>query len=165
MKNEKGMTLVTTAVFVVVIAALVFAVVYYFRIEYAKSSLEDLKTDILLVQAKVKTIAGEYTLEKKDEVLKGTKIAELKDEPAISNLIETEEIKIDDKEKKYYVLNKENLDELKLEDVKIEENNYYVVDYNTYEVYYTKGFVYSDGETYYKLTEIENLVIDENAEE
>lgn len=165
MKNEKGMTLVTTAVFVVVIAALVFAVVYYFRIEYAKSSLEDLKTDILLVQAKVKTIAGEYTLEKKDEVLKGTKIAELKDDPAISNLIETEEIKIDDKEKKYYVLNKENLNELQLENVTLEENNYYVVDYNTYEVYYTKGFVYSDGETYYKLTEIENLVIDENAEE
>lgn len=164
MKNEKGMTLVTTAVFVVVIAALVFAVVYYFRIEYAKSSLEDLKTDILLVQAKVKTIAGEYTLEKKDEVLKGTKIAELKDDPAISNLIETEEIKIDDKEKKYYVLNKENLNELQLENVTLEENNYYVVDYNTYEVYYTKGFLYSDGETYYKLTEIENLVIDENAE-
>lgn len=164
MKNEKGMTLVTTAVFVIVIAALVFAVVYYFRIEYAKSSLEDLKTDILLVQAKVKTIAGEYTLEKKDEVLKGTKIAELKDEPAISNLIETEEIKIDDKEKKYYVLNKENLNELQLENVVLEENNYYVVEYNTYEVYYTKGFLYSDGETYYKLTEIENLVIDENAE-
>ena len=40
-----------------------------------------------------------------------------------------------------------------------------MVDYNTYEVYYTKGFVYSDGETYYKLTEIENLVIDEDAKE
>ncbi len=165
MKNEKGMTLVTTAVFVVVIAALVFAVVYYFRIEYAKSSLEDLKTDILLVQAKVKTISGEYTLQKKDEVLKGTKIAEMKDDPAISNLIESEEINIEDKEKKYYVLNKENLNELKLENVMLEENNYYVVEYNTYEVYYTKGFVYSDGETYYKLTEIENLVIDENAKE
>ncbi len=165
MKKEKGMTLVTTAVFVVVIAALVFAVVYYARIEYAKSSLEDLKTDILLVQAKVKTIAGEYTLEKKDEVLKGTKIAELKDDPAISNLIENEQIKIDDKEKKYYVLNKENLDELQLENVILEENNYYVVDYNNYEVYYTKGFLYSDGETYYKLTEIENLAIDEEAKE
>lgn len=163
MKSEKGMSLITTVVLVFVIAALVFAVVYYARIEYAKSSLEDLKTDILLVQAKVKTISGEYTLEKKDEVLKGTKIAEMKDDPAIINLIESEEIKIDDKEKKYYVLNKENLNELKLENVMLEENNYYVVDYNTYEVYYTKGFLYSDGETYYKLTEIENLVIDEDA--
>lgn len=162
MKSEKGMTLVATVAFVIVITALVFAVVYYARIEIAKSNLEDLKTDILLVQAKVKTISGEYILQKDEELLKGTKIEDMKDDPAIKQVIEKEEINIDEEGKKYYVLNKENLQELNLENVKLEENNYYIVEYTAYDVYYTKGFLYSDGEMYYKLTAIENLVIEEN---
>ena len=46
MKSEKGMTLITTAVLVVVIAALVSAVIYYARIAIAKEELESLKTDM-----------------------------------------------------------------------------------------------------------------------
>lgn len=160
MKSEKGMTLITTAVLIVVITALVFAVVYYARIAYAKTTLEDLKTNLLLVQAKVKNIAGQYTLEKKDEVLKGTKIAEMKEQESIKQVIEKEKINIEEKGKKYYVLNQENLAEMDLENIALEENEYYVVEYTTYEIYTTKGFIYSDGKTYNKITDIEKLVVE-----
>ena len=158
MKSEKAMTLITTAILVVVITALVFAVVYYARMQYAKEYLEDIKTDMLLVQAKVKTIQGEYTLEKKkEEVLKGTKIADMQENEAIKQFLENENIDISQKDKKYYVLSEKDLEELDLKQVTLEENTYYIVEYTTNEVYYTKGFTYSDGNTYYELTEIENL--------
>lgn len=158
MKSEKAMTLITTAILVVVIAVLVFAIVYYARMQYLKENLEDIKTDLLLVQAKVKTIQGEYTLEKKkEEVLKGTKLEDMKEDEAIKQFLQQEQINIEEKDKKYYVLNKENLKELELENVNLGENEYYIVEYTTNEVYYTKGFTYSDGKTYYKLTEIEKL--------
>ncbi len=165
MKSEKAMTLITTAILVVVITALVFAIVYYARMQYAKECLEDIKTDMLLVQAKVKTIQGEYTLEKKnEEILKGTKLLDMQENETIKQFIEKENIDISEKEKKYYVLNKENLEELGLEKVALEENTYYIVEYTTNEVYYTKGFTYSDGNTYYELTQIENLETDINEE-
>lgn len=157
MKSEKGMTLITTAVLVVVIAALVFAVVYYARIAIAKEGLESLKTDMLLVQAKVKKIAGEYTLEQKEELLKGTKIEDMAENETIQNFLEKEIINIEEENKKYYVLDKQNLEELELEKVKLEENSYYIVDYTSNEVYYTKGVEYADGNTYYDMKEIENL--------
>ena len=40
---------------------------------------------MLLVQAKVKTISGEYILEEKEEVLKGTKLSEMKENETIQN--------------------------------------------------------------------------------
>ena len=161
MKSEKGMTLLTTAVLVLVIAVLVFAVVYYARIQLAKESLEDLKTDMLLIQAKVKTIDGEYTLNKKEETLKGTKIADMQEDSSIKEFLEKNVIDLQEEEKKYFVLNQENLNEMDLK-ITLEENSYYIVEYTTKEVYTSKGFTYSDGNTYYKLTDIENLGMDEN---
>lgn len=157
MKSEKGMTLITTAVLVVVIAALVSAVIYYARIAIAKEELESLKTDMLLVQAKVKKITGEYTLEQKGELLKGTKIDEMAENATIQNFLEKEIIDVEEENKKYYVLDKQNLEELDLQKVKLKEDSYYIVEYTSNEVYYTKGVEYADGNTYYDIKEIENL--------
>lgn len=160
MKSEKGMTLITTAVLVIVIAALVFAVVYYARIELAKQNLENIKTDMLLVQAKVKGVASNYTLDKKEEDFKGTKIAEMKEQESIKKFLEATKIDIEEKDKKYYALNEQNLAELNLNKLKLEENEYYIVEYTSNEVYYTKGITYTDGNTYYNITDIEELTVD-----
>lgn len=64
MKNQKGLTLPGTIVLVLLIAFIVFGVIYFIRIQTAKEGLEDLKTDLLLVQAKVRKISADYTLEK-----------------------------------------------------------------------------------------------------
>ncbi len=160
MKSEKGMTLVTTAILVIVIATLVFAFVYYARLQMAKESLQDLKTDMLLIQAKVSTIEGEYTLNKKDDVLKGIKLSEMQEDETIKQFLEKSIIDANEKGKQYYVLNNDNLSELGLNKIILEEGNYYIVEYTTKEVYYIKGFTYSDGNTYYKLSEIEELDIE-----
>lgn len=52
MKSQKGLTLAGTIFFVLIIAFIVFGVVYYVRMQTTKEELEDMKTDLLLVQAK-----------------------------------------------------------------------------------------------------------------
>ena len=157
MKNQNGLSFIATIFLVLVIAVLVFGVVYFVRIQYAKETLEDLKTDMLLVQAKVKTISSEYILEEKDEVLKGTKLSEMKDNTIIQKFLEKELFDPDKKGKKYYVWDQNILQEQELNQVTLEEGAYYIVEYTENEVYYTKGFTYADGNTYYEISDERNL--------
>lgn len=161
MKSEKGMTFLSTAILVFVIALLVFGVIYFVRIQAEKEKAEDIKTDMLLVQAKVKTISSEYILEKKDEILKGTKLSDMEENETIKTFLAKELFDPKEKDTKYYVLNQENLNELNLNQVTLKENTYYIVEYTKNKVYYTDGFVFEDGNTYYEIKEIENLEVDE----
>ena len=160
MKSQKGLTLAGTIFFVLIIAFIVFGVVYYVRMQTAKEELEDMKTDMLLVQAKVKKISSDYILESKDEVLIGTKLAEVKDEPAIQEFLNQNSIDAEEKGKKYYVINQQNLDEIGLSQVKLEENAYYIVEYTDGAVYYTKGYELA-GNNYYDINNIEELKLEQ----
>ena len=134
MKSEKGLTFFGTIILVVVIALIAFAVVYFTRMEVDKEKAEDIKTDMLLVQAKVKKIYGDYTLEKKEDVLVGTKLTEMKEEEIIKEFLEKELFDPYEKNKEYYVLNQQNLNDLDLGKVILEDGSYYIVEYTSSEV-------------------------------
>lgn len=158
MKSEKGLTFISTAILVVVIAAITFGVVYFVRLQLDKGKNEDIKTDMLLVEARVQKLAGEYILEKKEDILVGTKLADMEEDTIVKEFLEKEIFDKEEKGAKYYVLNQENLTELKLENVELEKDSYYIVDYASSKVYYTKGYSDDEGEVYYsveKETEIE----------
>lgn len=149
MKSENGLTFISTAILVVVIMVLTFGVVYFVRLQVEKGKNEDIKTDMLLVEAKVQKLAGEYILEKKEDILVGTKLADMEEEPLIKEFLEKELVNRKEKGSKYYVLNQENINELNLENVELEKDSYYIVDYNSSKVYYTKGYSDDEGEVYY----------------
>ena len=151
MKSQKGLTLAGTIFFVLIIAFIVFGVVYYVRMQTTKEELEDMKTDLLLVQAKVKKISSDYILEKKDEILIGTKL---------TDILNNNSIDIEEKDKKYYAINQQNLDEMGLPQVKLEENSYYIVEYTDGTVYYTKGYELA-GSNYYDIDNIEGLKLEQ----
>ena len=153
MKSENGLTFFGTVILVVIIALVVFGVVYFTRMQVDKEKAEDIKTNMLLVQAKVKTISGNYILEDDEDILIGTKLSEIKEEQPIKEFLEKELFDPDEKNKKYYVLNQQNLDELELNKVILEENSYYIVEYTSSEVYYTKGYLDENGEVHYKVDE------------
>lgn len=155
MKSEKGLTLISTAIMVMVIAALTFGVVYYTRLQVEKEKNEDIKTDMLLVEAKVQKLSGDYILEKKEDILVGTKLADMEEEPIIKEFLEKEIFDKGEKGARYYVLNQENINELQLENVELEKDSYYIVDYTSSKVYYTKGYSDEEGEVYY-MVEKEN---------
>lgn len=166
MKSENGLTFFGTVILVVIIALVVFGVVYFTRMQVDKEKAEDIKTNMLLVQAKVKTISGNYILEDDEDILIGTKLSEIKEEQPIKEFLEKELFDPDEKNKKYYVLNQQNLDELELNKVILEENSYYIVEYTSSEVYYTKGYLDENGEVHYKVNgQTEETELEENSEE
>ena len=153
MKSENGLSFIGTIILVIIIAVITFGVVYFVRIQADKEKAEDIKTNMLLVQAKVKKISGDYTLEEKDEILVGTKLSDMEEEQPIKEFLEKELFKPDEKNKKYYVLNQQNLNDLGLDKVILEENAYYIVEYTSSEVYYTKGYLDENGNLHYSVSE------------
>ena len=149
MKSEKGLTFISTAILVVVIAAITFGVVYFVRLQLDKGKNEDIKTDMLLVEARVQKLSSEYILEKKEDILVGTKLTEMEEEQLVKEFLEKELFDPKEKGAKYYVLNQENINEMKLENVELEKDSYYIVDYTSSKVYYTKGYSDDEGEVYY----------------
>lgn len=163
MRREDGLTFLGTIFLVLLIAIFVFAVVYFTKIEFAKKDIEDLNTDMLLVQAKVKKLQEDYILKKKEEILIGTKISDMQDDEVIKQFMQKKLFDQNEKNKKYYVLNNQNLQELGLNQVNLRDGEYFVVEYIDAKVYCTKGLQDANGKQYYTLSDFEE-VLEENSE-
>ena len=155
MRSENGLSFIGTIILVIIIAVITFGVVYFVRIQADKEQAEDIKTNMLLVQAKVKKLSGDYILEEKEEVLVGTKLSEMQEEQPIKDFLAKELFDIDEKDKKYYVLNQQNLNDMGLNNVVLEENAYYIVEYTSSEVYYTNGYLDENGNLHYSVSDTE----------
>ena len=85
----------------------------------------------------------------------------MKENETIKEFLEKNSIDTEEKEKKYYVLNQDDLNNLELTKVKLEPNSYYIVEYTDGNVYYTKGAEHTDGNSYYDVNNIEELKLEQ----
>lgn len=127
---------------------------------FAKTNIEDLNTDLLQVQAKVKVINEQSVVKNDEGLLKGEKLKDSQNEEVISilnNLKEKEIIKEDEENfDKYYVWNKALLEELGLTNVK---SDILVVNYATSEVILPDGIqLEENGDTLYKFSDIQSKI-------
>lgn len=144
-RKEQGITMVALVIIIIVLAVLSGVVVYQ-GIEIINSAkLQSLSTNLLLVQAKAQAYSEQANFEGNTNALKGTVLA---DSSVLSKLGLTKNDKIRS-------LSKEDLNQMGLS--KIDADHIYVVDYQTNEVYYTKGYKDDKGNTWYKLSEITKL--------
>ena len=166
MKNNKGITLVALSITIVVLLILASITIFYGKDNIDKANLENLKTNMLLIDAKAK----EYCEEANFKVGTGsvpTDQQELENylKPGVDYLKEKNLTTngasalsaITSTTYQYVVeLTQSNLDEIGLKDVKTTNDDKYLIGFNIsedkVEVYNTKGI---DGK--YSLTEIENI--------
>ncbi len=157
MKSEKGLTFIAMIFIVILIALLVFGVVYFTRIQVSNEKLETLKTNMLLIQAKTNVIAQDVEMKVENATLKGTKLADMKEDEIIKSFLEKGVIDENSEDSDFYVLKDQDIKDLGLENVEIEDGSYYIVDYKKNDIITTNGFEASDKNMYYKLSELENL--------
>lgn len=62
---------------IIIIAVVVIGIVMYIQDVVKKENIKDLQADLLLVQAKVEVIAGNYNMNKEANPLKGIKLSRL----------------------------------------------------------------------------------------
>ena len=154
MISRKSVVLTYVKIFIVlvIIAAIIYAAVQFFGTKYNEEEFETLKTDMLLIQGKIEVVSQKVDIEEEDAEYIGTSIKENKEDEKIQNLINNNIIDIDSKKSKYYCINNDNLNELGLENVRVDD--YYIVDYENNEVIYIKGIKNENGDTIYNLSDM-----------
>ena len=157
-KSEKGVTLVVLVITVIILAILATVAIDEIGNIMEQVNLETVGTDLLIVQAKAKVIAEKAIFNNDESLLKGQKISEITDNEQINSLktkgvISESETNYDD----YYMWNKQTIEELEIGITKMNDTEFFIVNYETEEVIYPQGYKHTDGSTYYKLTEITEL--------
>lgn len=153
MKSQNGMSHIAWILAIVVIIGLVLCALFFSKTKLEDEVLKMYETDMLLIQGKVKVLSKEAIVKGNDDGLKGKKIEENLEDETIKKLLEDGVISKEEKDfSKYYIIDKQTLDEMGLTDVKIRDG-FYIVNYNTDEIIYAKGITIENN-TYYKLTEI-----------
>lgn len=152
--NQKGITLTTLVITIIVIAILASVTVYTGIGIIKQANLQNINTNMMLIQAKTKTIAEKAKFNKDTSLYKGTKLADVSGNKKIDELI-TNNI-IENKENSY-LLSGADLKEMGLEKIKVEEG--YIVNYETDEIIYVKGFE-ANNQVYHKLSEMKELKVE-----
>ncbi|MBR2744838.1 MAG: hypothetical protein IKE01_06070 [Clostridia bacterium] len=135
----------------------IIIIVGVFCIKKVSNSLEqkkyeDLKADLLLIQAKVKTIKGKADVSGNKDNYLGAKISENENND-LKDFLRYIKIKDEDFES-FYVLSKVDFDTMNISDeLKNAEDNEFIVNYDSSEVIYKKG-IKVDGKVKYKISEI-----------
>ena len=156
MKNQKGMGHLMLILCVIIIILVAIGAFYYFFIKLETQVIETYETDMLLIQGKVKVLSEEAIINKNEELLKGRKVSDSLEDEEVKALLEKGVFSQEEESfNKYYLLEKANLDEIGLGAIRLEKG-YYIVNYDTDEVIYSKGIQVGEN-TYYKLSEIEEL--------
>lgn len=139
---KKHIKLILTLVLIIIIAIIAIFIVIK---QYKSNDLKNLSTNLLQIQAKTKNIKEKSIIENNNNLLIGQTVPE--DFIKKLQIENTENIRL---------LTREDLNMLGLSN--IDEDKAYIVDYNSGEVYYIKGYVTKEGETYYNLSDINNIV-------
>ena len=155
MKEKKGITMIALTITIVVMIILAGITVQYGMDLLQNVKLQDLRTNMLLIQAKAKEYVEEVNFQlvnvtdetKKDQIksenLKGISLT---DSTIDSNVVSAAEVtgKIEGEKADYYYLTPENLNEMGLEEMNPEEYGYFIVKYDieniSVDVINTKGY-------------------------
>ena len=152
--NKKRHTIklvILISIFAVIITAIAISSKYINK-KVNESKDDDIKTDMLVLQAKIKVIKGESEVNKNTDNYLGIKVNESNNENII-NLLKS--INIPDEElQNYYILNNQDVELMGIsEEIYNKEDSSYIVNYNSAEVIYKDG-IFIDGVVKYKLSDL-----------
>ncbi len=150
MKKESGLTIVALVIIIVAVGIIIFAGLQYAKQYINKQEVEDTKATMLAIQTVITNIQNKHIVDEENNPLEGTNL-NLEENTTGYNISEKLKESLQTQENaNLYILNKEELQKHGVNDVEINETKFFVVDYNSGEVFYSLGV---DGK--YKLSEIE----------
>ena len=141
MKKQRGITLVALTITIVVMM-IIAAITVNFGLDLIQEvKLQDLRTNMLLMQVKGKECVEEVSFQKanvtdeneiqtiKNENLKGTKVEE---NPEVQNLLQnTGKIQ---EGYEYYYLTQQDLSDMGIQELSVEDYGYFILGYNIEEI-------------------------------
>lgn len=139
MKKADGITIIALTIIVIVMTIVIVASLKYVKQYMEQQRTEDIKSSMLAIQSVITNIKNKNTVDKENNSLVGTKLdlenneTEYQITEKLKNELSTEE------STELYILNKEELNNLGVKNVEINNTEFYIVDYNSEEIYYSLG--------------------------
>lgn len=134
--NQKGITLVALILTVVIMGILLTVSIKVGTDAIDKSIEEDIKSNMLLIQGKSKIIKDKHTYDAENSSLVGLPLNEAT-EYTISDELQNKINSNDNAQA--YIFSQDDLKNNGLGNIEISSTEFYVVDYDTCEVYYSLG--------------------------
>ena len=141
MKKQRGITLITLTITIIVLMIIAGITVYFGLDLIREVKLQDLRTNMLLMQANGKECVEEVSFQKanvtdeneiqtiKDENLKGSKVEENSE---VQNLLQnTGKIQ---EGYEYYYLTQQDLSDMGIQELSVEDYGYFILGYNINEI-------------------------------
>lgn len=153
MKRNYVGTYVKMLIVILIIILLMLGVIYFIKRQYVEENFQTAKTNMLLIEAKIKVIAEKVIMKEKDITYVGTKLSEMQEDEQIKQLLDKGIISLDEKAHSYYVLKKEDLAKLDLATIEKKEG-YYIVDYKEIDVIDSIRIQDVQGNEFYRLTQM-----------
>lgn len=150
-KRNKGITIISLIITIIIMLILTAVTVNIGTGQIERTKLEDLKTTMLLIKGRAQIVADKEVF------------GENYDSTGMLNLVDATEYNISNLQNIFndidtsglFIWEQTAMDNNSI-DVEITKDDFFVVDYETGEVYYSLGFTYEDN-TYYSLTELQNI--------
>ena len=157
--NKNGIALITLCITIAILVIVAGVLVYTGSNIVSSAKLQTLNTNMLLIQAKVKTISEKDTFNGGDgSLLVGEPMDSAEYAGIIQNLKKNNVI-LDGEI--FYIWDKEILEQQGLNKVELPEGIIYLVNYDTDEVIYSAGYKHTDSNMYYKLSVTKDLTVNE----
>lgn len=166
MKKQEGMTYPMLILVLLLIVILIALGVMVLVNHLTDQKQETVRTNMLLTQAKIKVMKESSVAKKDESLLKGKKVSENLEEEKVKQMLEKQVISQEEEHfDRYYILDQAMLEEMGLTGILFKEGNYYIVNYDTFEIIWTQG-IKIKGKTFYKLSELEKEEpVDTNTQE
>lgn len=147
MKKENGMGhIMLIFCIIAIIAIIIFSVKIYLN-ESKQRTIENLITDMLLLQGKVKVIAQENEMNEEEHSLIGIQVKDNMENENVQQVLKVNNINEETENfESYYIIDSENLNDLKLNNNL--DGEFYIVNYKNYEIIYSKGIEIDEGMHY-----------------
>lgn len=150
--NNKGITIVALIITIIVMLILATVTVEIGTEQIQSAKFQDLKTTMLLIKGRAQIIADKEAF---GESYDNTGMVILTDATGYDlSLVQDSLDKLEDKTK-LYIWEQTAMDNNNI-DVTITNEDFFVIDYATGEVYYSLGFTFEEN-TYYSLTEMQGV--------
>ena len=147
-KKEQGITIVALVITIIIMLILVGVSIEIGSNIIDKSNLEDIKTNMLAIQGKSMSIGEKNSFDPGTNPLVGVQITDkinyIVSGYTISADLKSELEKVDSAEggaAEYFIWTKQNLIDSGLNNIKTDDSKvFYIVDYNSNEVFYSIGY-------------------------
>lgn len=149
MHNQKGISLILLIIIVVVMGVVIFTGFQHVKEYIEKQKVEDIKATMLTIQGVITNIKNKHIVDEENNALVGIKIDLENNETEYKITEELKQHLLNLVEPELYILNQEELTNNGVKNVNINDTEFYVVDYNSEEIFYSLGV---DGK--YKLSEL-----------